>query len=265
MTKLFCVAVLTLIVGFFIRSILDAPTNHTDYQSSTQWSNQDKGYTFTVPNDGQIMRLEIRGTMPMNRWKSIAMDIYDDKENYLFTYTDELWSESGYDSDGRWTEYRKKASINQRFAKAGTYVAFISDSHNINRSSIVDTHTFRFRAVPLHGDISKLMPFLWLVGGVVAICFAVFIFRAETKDDRVNPILSMRDIKTKKTMSIWILIAIFFIPLFALTAWGSIKDDDDINWIYVANTHRNVTVDRDLRQQSLSGAHFRSGGSTGGK
>ena len=60
----------------------------------------------------------------------------DQDKNYLFGFGKELWKESGFDSDGSWTEQDTDLNIKITFNKSGTYyLRFNADSNNTGTST----------------------------------------------------------------------------------------------------------------------------------
>ena len=262
--RLLVISAAAFLICLLLREILETPVSITDFASSQQLSNKDKAYQFKVPEDGQMMRFEVVGRTPMNTWKSVDIDVYDQVGNYLFTYQDELWAETGRDSDGRWTEYRDRAEFTQHFPKKGIYEAYVSESSG--PSSRIKTNDFRFRVVPVLGNSRLLTPLVWVSGAIAFVCLLIL----GNRMDKGRPISSYKKPRhplqkpqtNKSTMTV---IALFFAPTLLLTAMAFQKDDDDIDWLYASHSSKQMTVDRELRQQSLSGAQFRTGGSRGGK
>lgn len=268
--KLLIISALTFMVSFILQSILGGITEERPFQSHKQFANIDKAYQFNVPEDGQMMRFEISGKMPMNKWKSFDLEIFKDDGSYLFTYQDELWSESGRDSDGPWTEYKKKAFLEQRFAKKGNYSLYLTDSATSNKTTA--TARYSIRAVPIKGDGSMLQAIKWGSGIIALLCFIVLIYRAEhNKKERGGYLASTpfkKSIVTKNNSTattFYIVLAIFFIPLTISSILAFKNDDSDIDWLALSYHNKQISIDRELRQQSLSGPAFRTGGSRGGK
>ena len=53
-------------------------------------------------------------------WRSIETNVLDQEHDYLFAFGDEVWAETGYDSDGQWFE--SKSSIESKVTlNQGTY------------------------------------------------------------------------------------------------------------------------------------------------
>jgi len=270
LVKTMLLSVMVLILSLVAQDFLEAPTEVVPFSTSGNFANKDKAYSFTVPEDGQMMRLEFRGTMPMNKWKSFDMEIYDPNWKYLFSYQDELWSETGRDSDGQWTERRRIAYIEQRFPKKGEYFVYLSDSSKSN-SSTANSH-YTFRIVPIRGDGSYFKPFIYISIGVLVLCF-VYLAHLHEKNKEANNSMSFKPINklakgtTKKKSGINFFTILFLIMFLFISigALAMMNDDSDVNWLFVAQKHKRMTVDRSVRQESLSGSGFVGGSGRGGK
>jgi len=267
--KLLLISASTCFMCMLLQNFLAKPTEHRSFKSSRHLANADKPYQFNVPVDGQMMRLEIKGTMPMNNWKSIELEVYKENGDYLFTYQDELWSESGRDSDGAWSEYNNHVFLEQRFPKAGSYNIYLTDSSVTNRRTAAINYTVR--AIPIYGDSSFLKPITWGAGIVAVICFIVIANRAEDERKNTGSYWATKKAYSKNTKpehgakTFYMVVCIFFIPMTVASALAYRDDDDDIDWVNASYYNKQISVDRELRQQSLSGSAFRTGGSRGGK
>ena len=267
--KLFIIAIVTFICAWMIDSDLAAPETSKPYADSTSYSNTDTPYPFEVTRNGQMIRFEVKGRLPLNSWKSIDIEIFDNEGNYLFAYTDELWAESGRDSDGSWTEYHTQVHLDQRFPKKGRYQAFITDSSSSKQAS--QQSSFRFRILAIRGDTGKMNIILWLSGLVAGFCLLVFIHRHEQEKNAIEykPVkrLTTQQLDAMKTapMKVWPVLLLFFIPTLLTSVWAYSDDDDEINWLSYSYRHSHIYVDRELREHSVASAQFRTGGSRGGK
>lgn len=265
--KLFIICLAAWFLSFCSSEYMEGETQDVPMQLSKKFVEEDEAYHFTVSEDGQMMRLEVRGTMPMNSWKAMEMEVYAADGEYLFTYRDELWSETGTDSDGKWTERKEHAYFDIRFPKQGDYFLFLSDSSQ--RHTNAHRTNYYFRVVPIRGDKSIFTPMLYIFGGIALLCFIILSYRWEEErkqSTRKHPpsIADMREDSKPSSFVIYLVISILFLWMWLF--WlASSNDDDDINYVNYAHGHYNLYVDRSVRQQSLSGADFRSGSSRGGK
>jgi len=266
--KLLVISAITALLSMCSQNHVETPTETRNYTSSSTLANQDKALEFVVPEDGQMMRFEITGVMTMNSWKAIEIEVFDSNERYLFTYQDELWAENGRDSDGAWTEYRKYASMEQRFPKSGSYFAYITDSSGpYNRAKTVP---YKLRVIPIRGNGSILAFIKWLSVVIAGVCLVILFSRFEERENDIvyRPINLMPKSKAerKKDLKVFALFwLIFLTPVAVANIFAYQQDDDDIDWLSVAQWRKSIYVDRDLRQQSLSGANFRTRGAVSGK
>ena len=268
--KTVLLAIMVLVLSLAAQDFLEAPTEAIPFSTSGNFANKDKAYSFKVPEDGQMMRLEFRGTMPMNKWKAIDMEVYDTNWKYLFSYHDELWAETGTDSDGRWTEHRRVAYIEQRFPKKGEYFVYLSDSSKTNRSTANSQYTFR--VVPIRGDGSLFKPFIY---GSIAVLVICFIYAAHLHEKSKNNSNSMSykpvkkfgqtEVKKKSGLNFFTILILILFLLVSVGALAWMNDDSEVNWLFVAQKHKRMTVDKSVRQDSLSGSGFVGGSGRGGK
>ena len=261
--RLFLIAGVVWLLSVATQDYMESIAEARPYESSIGLANGEKAYRFNVPQAGQMMRLEISGTMPMNDWKSFELEVYDTQGAYLFTYYDELWSATGRDSDGKWTERKTKATLDQRFPKAGEYFLYLSDSAKTRRSTAKTNYTIR--VVPIRGDGKLLSPIIWVSGVLAFICLLVLMNRMQ--NDEGDNKYYWRTKPKPKPKSGKVFIAVFAASLCPLIVIAGIAshEDDDVDWNMVAYQKSRVSVDHSLRQQSLSGPAFRTGGTLGGK
>ena len=62
-------------------------------------------------------------------WNAVDIEVLDAEKNYLFSFGDEFWHESGYD-EGNWDESKKNMQMKVHFEKAGVYFLSISAESN---------------------------------------------------------------------------------------------------------------------------------------
>jgi len=266
--KVFIASLLLCLASFIAAEFLKEATSFSPYQSSTKFANKDKAYQFEVFEDGEMIRFEFRGQVPLNRWKSFEIEVYTVEGDYLFSYQDELWSESGRDTDGPWTERKTYAHFDMRFPKKGSYQVFLTDSSKSNRSTAKNHYTFR--ASHIRGDASNMKPIMIFFGIVAAGCFFILANRAEEKRNNMSwDTKSRYAIKSAKgndsTGTFNVLCLGVFLLWFSVFFFAYANDDDDIDYIAFAYIHNEIEVDRSIRQQSLSGPNYRAGASRGGK
>ncbi|QLJ08760.1 MULTISPECIES: hypothetical protein [unclassified Pseudoalteromonas] len=268
--KLFTIASIAFLSCFLIRADLQEPLQNGQYGNFKEYDGQDKPYLFNVPEDGQMMRFEIKGRLPLNSWKAIDIEIFDPEGNYLFSYSDELWAETGRDSEGKWTEYREKVHHEVHFPKKGQYSAYVSSSFGPNTRA--EHFSYSFRIIPIKGNSNILLPFMWLSGIVAGMCIFVVLHRFEAEregsDITYKPInkLNPEAIKAMETrVAVWPIVLLFFTPIGLASMYAYSKNNDERDWLMYSLYHSNITVDKQLREQSIGSPGFRSRGGSGGK
>lgn len=74
-----------------------------------------------VEKPGETFEIFVRSGVPANRWAFIETEIVDQNEEYLYSFGQELWHETGRDSDGAWRERRSNFDTNITFPQPGLY------------------------------------------------------------------------------------------------------------------------------------------------
>lgn len=76
---------------------------------------------FTIKRPGQGIWVSVSSTVPVNNWLFVEGELLDAQQNYLMGFGDELWHETGTDSDGRWDEADTQYDISLSIPEAGQY------------------------------------------------------------------------------------------------------------------------------------------------
>lgn len=71
--------------------------------------------------DNEIQYVEVYQTIPNGQWSSVDGQLLDEKGTTLFSFSENLWFESGYDSDGYWEEGKRDFGIAITIPKKGQY------------------------------------------------------------------------------------------------------------------------------------------------
>lgn len=83
-----------------------------------------------VSNGWEVHNISITATLPFQSWSYIECEVLDADQEYLFSFGEELWYESGYDSDGKWIENKNNYDMKTTFPKKGIYyLNFKSESN----------------------------------------------------------------------------------------------------------------------------------------
>ncbi len=114
-----------------------------------------------------VLNIEIKNTVEMMRWRYVGVDVLDSKQDYLFGFGDELWSETGRDSDGQWTERKKDFDMDITIPNPGTYYLEVSSESNSRMNPAVN--------VVVSEVAGSAFPFIVL--GILALLYpAILIF-----------------------------------------------------------------------------------------
>ena len=71
--------------------------------------------------ENAVVEIEIAQRVSDRNWSNIEARVMDAYDNNLFAFSEELWFEKGYDSDGAWQEGKNNYDISVTFAKPGKY------------------------------------------------------------------------------------------------------------------------------------------------
>ena len=74
-----------------------------------------------IREENTVMEIAISQRVENRQWSNIEARVTDAHNNDLFGFSEELWFEKGYDSDGAWQEGKSKYDISVTFAKPGRY------------------------------------------------------------------------------------------------------------------------------------------------
>ena len=223
-----------------------------------------KGYPFEVKQAGDVMRFSLRGHMPDNAWKSVSVTMVDPNGNYLFTWLDELWTQSGY-NDGYWTESRSEASFVQRFSKVGTYTAFIAYEEGPQRQDKDKRKPteFSLNIVKVRGDVSVLNTIMSVFAYLIVFSIMLFFIMLWLNGD------SKKTQSTVAKVNAWPVFTLALILLLLIVlagyAMSQVQDDDDVDWEYESHRKSYLYHDKSLKGKSVSGESFRGGSGRGGK
>ena len=92
-----------------------------------------------VNTDYSVYNIYIEKHLSNNSWSFVGGDVLDQDKNYLFGFGKELWRESGFDSDGPWTEQDTDLNIKITFNKAGTYYLRFNDESSSTTTSAINS------------------------------------------------------------------------------------------------------------------------------
>lgn len=205
-----------------------------------------------VKDKNSSYEVSIKNYVPLNKWSYVEIGVLDDNKEHLFSFGDEMWHESGYDSDGQWVESKTDYSMDITFKKAGQYYFDVGSERNDgNGNSIV------ISAVKERGS-----NVLFLVLGVLSLIIGGVIFYF--KDQYIT------NEKTKGTrvvaLAIILIILFVWVLFYSIRGWGYMGYrgyHHGPSFFYMGGP--SIYHQPSNRDGSISGPGHRGGGFSGGK
>jgi hypothetical protein len=121
----------------------------------------------TVQEDGSVLQIEVRQNPGNQSWSFVGGEVLDAGKNYLFGFGDEMWHETGYDSDGRWSETKNSYDIKVRLPQGQYYLNFSGEKQPGSNPGSV--------RVTVEEKLGSSIPF-WILA-LLALLAAVFCYR----------------------------------------------------------------------------------------
>ncbi|HEV7321415.1 MAG TPA: hypothetical protein VGO04_22655 [Ensifer sp.] len=76
---------------------------------------------FSVTKANEVFRVTVAADVQVNRWSFVEAELLDAERDYLFSFGQELWHETGWDSDGSWAEADETYEMKLTVPSAGQY------------------------------------------------------------------------------------------------------------------------------------------------
>lgn len=125
-----------------------------------------------VKSPNSVYWIDVKQSIPMYAWSSVSVEVLDEDEEYLMGFGDEFWAESGYDSDGSWSEtyndYRGRITL----PEAGTYYLGLEVESMQGVSTPISVKVY-----PKRGSTIFLKLSMWLAA--IAAGFVTYILMQE--------------------------------------------------------------------------------------
>lgn len=130
---------------------------------------------FTIEEDNTVLQMEVNRSIQGETWSFITLELLDEDQNYLMGFGDELYYETGYDSDGRWTA--SKQSYDQKFTipeKGEFYLRAVTENGSQIPSEYGDIK------VTIKEQIASSIP--QVIAGIVGLLISIFFWYRAVKD-----------------------------------------------------------------------------------
>lgn len=124
--------------------------------------------------ENEVYNIGIHQNMRSHYWSAVEGEVVDEDWNFLVSFSDELWYETGYDSEGAWSEGKLKYDISITFPKPGKYFILIK-STNENPASVEDIYITAYQEFGSH-IIFTFLGWISLTAG----CFILYSNRARS-------------------------------------------------------------------------------------
>ena len=110
----------------------------------------------------QVVEIVVaQSVLPLWNWAWMGAEVYNEHGEYLFSYSDEYWHESGHDSDGHWDESHSQTDFTLTFKEPGKYYIYFDVEGKFDRKK------FKQLFVTANYENGSVVLFLW--GGILAI------------------------------------------------------------------------------------------------
>ncbi len=142
------------------------------------WSAEEKTKTIrasqlygpiVVTKPRTVYEITLRTQLPRQSWQFIEAELLDAKKEYLFSFSKELYRESGRDSEGSWSETVNSLDMKLTVPAPGQYyLRFKVDGGELRGKTATDLATRTKLTVTVARKLGSSIPHLW-VGLIVLI------------------------------------------------------------------------------------------------
>jgi len=213
----------------------------------------------------QVIEFVVKRNIPLKNWSHIEASVLNEQKELLYSFGDELWHESGRDSDGPWVESKKSYNIWLTFQEPGKYYfEMSSESSTQNIGNILVTVNYKAGS-PL---AFYWIGLLFLILGIAIIYFSRNIINlflgGYTKE--MHPV--KKKIITKPLIYLTLFLALIYVYALSISlkGWGYTGYNDYNSgssfFYYSGPTTYSSPSNRD---GSIGGPNNRGGGYSGGK
>jgi len=194
----------------------------------------------------------LKNYVALNKWSHIEVEVLDANKNYLFGFGDDMWHESGRDSDGAWVESKTDYSMDITFKEPGEYYLNVGSERNDGKGGSIAISAVKKRGSNI----------AFLTIGVVSLIFAVITYYSGTMSRS-----SGNKKGTRNIILIVVLIMFFILALiYSMRGWGYMGYygyHRGPSFFYMGGP--GIYHQPSNREGSISGTGHRGGGFSGGK
>lgn len=238
------------VVCFIFAAIFSSDVS--DVQSKTLPGAGGEFGPLVVTEKNSAYEIRIGNYVKAGDWSTIEVEMQDENKQRLFSFGDDMWHETGYDSEGQWTESKTDYSMDITIKEPGKYYFVVSASRSDGAGRGIT-----FKAVKERGS-----NVLFLTLGFIAAILAGVAFYLDQK-------ISIND-ETKKSrhmILIGVLVVTFiFALIYSSKGWGYTGYNgyhSGPSFFYFGGPR--IYNQPSVRDGSVSGSRQRGGGFSGGK
>lgn len=126
-----------------------------------------------VKKDKTVYLIEVKQDITRdNQWSSVTGELLDAQKNYLFGFGKGFWKETGYDSEGYWSERVTKYDMKITIPAKGTYFL----NFETERSPGVNSNIY----VTVSKKAGSALPFLW--AGIIFLIISIVFYQIAQKN-----------------------------------------------------------------------------------
>lgn len=131
------------------------------------------------PSKNCVFKIDVHQVLYPNSWSYVNVTVEDNKRNELYAFGDELWSESGRDDEGAWSESDLSFNNKITFPDDGIYYLVIEPE--ISQEHLDKVGDITIKATPIQGSSvpHKTM-------GIFALLIAFVLYEIATRTIRNN-------------------------------------------------------------------------------
>ncbi len=97
-----------------------------------------------VKRYNEVYSIALTAGLSPNTWSVVGGEVQDQNKNPLFYFGKELWHETGYDSEGAWTESDSQYELTVTFPKPGNYYVVLEVESSVQSFNVFAEVTKRF-------------------------------------------------------------------------------------------------------------------------
>lgn len=205
-----------------------------------------------VKEKNSVYEITIINRVKINDWSTVEVEMRDEHQKRLFSFSEDMWHEVGYDDEGSWEDDRYTYSMDITIKEPGKYYFTVS----ADRSAGVDSN-ITFKVVKERGSNVLFLTFGFLALFATAVSY---MYRSKTVNgEKVN--------NSKHMMLIGVLV-VFFIGaiIYSSRGWGYMGYQgyhSGPSFFYMGGPR--IYNQPSVRDGSISGSGQRGGGFSGGK